>query len=226
MSRAFTLIELLVVVSIIAILLALLLPAINLARGAARSVQCQSNLRQTGMAMQGYAGDHHGMLPRARTPAVGATGNHLHWFEVITPYAGVQEQDRAGMTDGKVGIISGCPEFTYRSEHIDKLGYGFNHRLARPDSLANSLWYQSGKLPGPPVDWMLDSIAHSSQRILVADHSYWQFVSEQTTNAWRYSAWKPRHRDLRNAVFVDGHVQSIDEDRAWLTCERPADLVL
>lgn len=56
-ARAFTLIELLVVIAIIALLIAILLPALGQARSSARKSQCQSNLKQFGFGIQGYATD-------------------------------------------------------------------------------------------------------------------------------------------------------------------------
>src|SRR5688500_20278864 len=59
----FTLVELLVVIGIIAVLIALLLPALNRARQQAKAVQCQSNLRSIGQGLLIYAGMNKGTLP-------------------------------------------------------------------------------------------------------------------------------------------------------------------
>ncbi len=61
--QAFTLIELLVVIAIIGILTAILLPVMAAAKKRALRAQCVSNLRQIGIAFQGFANDYHGRLP-------------------------------------------------------------------------------------------------------------------------------------------------------------------
>src|SRR5438874_7372313 len=63
MKRAFTLVELLVVIGIIAVLIGILLPALNMARQHAVSVQCLANLRACGQTLYLYANQNRGFFP-------------------------------------------------------------------------------------------------------------------------------------------------------------------
>ncbi len=86
--KAFTLVELLVVIAIIGILIALLLPAVQAAREAARRMQCSNNLKQMGLALHTYA-DAHKVFPGCgfkRSKSQGSNSTRSSWMICILPY--------------------------------------------------------------------------------------------------------------------------------------------
>jgi prepilin-type N-terminal cleavage/methylation domain-containing protein len=85
-QRGFTLIELLLVVAIVSVLVALLSPALSLARDRARDIRCSANIRQGNVAFQAYFLDFKLFMPPLGTPW---GYNYGSWYNPVRPYAGM-----------------------------------------------------------------------------------------------------------------------------------------
>src|SRR4051812_27460758 len=106
----FTLVELLVVIAIIGVLVALLLPAVQSAREAARRTQCQSHLRQVGLAAQGY---HDTML---RFPAGWCKPHAASAICSFLPY--LEQGNRANTFDWTQDINGATTNAAARSQDV------------------------------------------------------------------------------------------------------------
>ena len=127
-SAAFTLVELLVVIGIISVLIAVLMPALGAARRQAQTIQCGSHLRTIGQAMQLYANDNKGRIPRDYWYDLEYKQGHILWAEAFGKYVGhplpevrdlSPSRDRIlGPEFAQIGVYQ-CPAFPDERQVLD-----------------------------------------------------------------------------------------------------------
>lgn len=140
---AFTLIELLVVISIIALLIAVLLPALSQARKTARDMQCLSNERQIMVAMLAYAEESDEKLPpidqRNVTIATGEVVGHFTWWAALGKL-GIMTTGLTPNLDNAASNPMLCPSDPQPSEWSDRFSsYGMNQYVTFTDYSPNGV---------------------------------------------------------------------------------------
>jgi prepilin-type N-terminal cleavage/methylation domain-containing protein len=209
MNRAFTLIELLVVISIIAVLAALLLPAIGLVRTSAKASACGSSLRQIGMAYEAYANDNDGLLASIRQ-----TGGKF-WLHLLAPYA--EAEGSSANTSSRQSVLWGCPAYAASRTTASEWDCGYSANpwpLRSGDNLLthnNISGSYNAIFPANNYrELAFSRITLRSQRMLTQDGDSWYRGATKFTAANAATAWLPRHGRREMAVFFDLHVESID----------------
>lgn len=211
-TGGFTLIELLVVIAVIAVLAAMLLPALSRARASAGRIRCLSNLHQLGLAGQMYWDDHNGNTFRYG----GSLTNkgRLYWFGWVGEGAeGQREFDpvpgalypymRGRTVENCPGMPRTLSQFKYKASTAMST-YGYNV-------------YLSTSVSQPPVN--VSRIRRPAGTAFLADAAQvntWQHpasASNPMLEEWYYidtSSNQPnghfRHSRRANVVFLDGHV--------------------
>jgi len=226
--RGFTLIELLVVVSIIAILAAMLLPAISTVRQAAQSAQCSSNLRQIFFAYGGYAQDADGLVARANIQ------NWRFWYQYVAEYAEASTADALASPDSisRRSVLWNCPAHTRRTANVWwQVPYGVNMWLMEPARDPATGWRYGNGWFEPPNGWTgafrefrFDRIERASQRALVADSLNWMILADPDVN--QPTLRSDRHRGKCNVVFCDGHVGALGWQDLRTSVDNPGALNL
>lgn len=186
----FTLIELLVVIAIIAILAAMLLPALSQARERGKATKCIGNLKQLGTAMSMYADDWNGFLPMCYD---GSSSLELDWQHMMRRYVNDQKWWIAAVS------VFYCP-----SASVMGLDYGMNWNIN---------CYNVRK------DTKLDRIINPNSVLLLSDsHTNATMVRESDQSYTQQP--NPAHSSAANILFCDLHVGKLRGEEINLTTNR------
>ena len=229
-AYSFTLIELLVVIAIIAILAAILMPALSSARERAKASSCAGNLKELGGAALAYADDNAGWVPNSHVltssgvSSLNTVGKYAFGpvsrkvaKNTLVPYIGGTIVDaESECVNYDVAKVALCPsgrrdntmKITCDSDYNAPNGsYAFNNFLAcRDKKELNGGW--SGKR------WhSMKNIKVPSSRLLISEiglnNDFGETVAIGDTRCnklWDYHLIKLRHNESANIVFADGHV--------------------
>lgn len=234
-QRGFTLIELLVVIAIILILAAILFPVFAKVRAKALQTACLNNLNQMGKACEMYQGAWGDVCVPFGAPFEYRDLNQNpprpggHWPILINPY--LRQIERGYITATSLGKIFRCPA----ALEEETTGWAFQRSYGMNEALGG--WYRGGT----PVVVPVSQAKYPSQTIRIAE-TEWQaqggsFMAARPEvydpnepTGWRFA---PRHNDVGEILWVDGHVSTMNMERyilrdggayrgqVWLRLEGP-----
>jgi len=238
-GKGFTLIELLVVIAIIALLMAMLIPALEQARNQARAVICKSNLRQWGLYWMMYGEDYEGSFSVGLIPAGGGGWHRGEWITALRPYINTRRRKKLLLCPMAKerhpdGEVYGGPFWTYVmggaiSGNIgdEECSYGMNNWLYNPpDDVSNiqnrpTKWnWRMMDVPGAAnIPVFLDSMwrgggpGYGIGNVRIeppSENGEWSGY-----NAEMHHFCIDRHKECINCVFLDWNVRKVGLKELW-----------
>jgi prepilin-type N-terminal cleavage/methylation domain-containing protein/prepilin-type processing-associated H-X9-DG protein len=211
-NPGFTLIELLVVIAIIAILAAMLLPALSKSKATAKRIQCLSNLRQMSIAGHVYVDDNADFYPIAY---YWDETNSIDYAWDLTTIEGDPNRVIPGLLWQGQGNaqIQQCPSFAGGANWLTDPYTGYNY---------NTSYIGHGQYESIPEPARNSAVNHPAKTVLFGDGQYSggadKFMRAPFPNPGDAVFWGRnsgtqgfRHQNRSNAAFCDGHAESLRE---------------
>ncbi len=235
--KGFTLIELLVVIAIIAVLLAVIMPSLRMARSAARRVVCQSNLKQIGLAWNAYLEDNEGAFLYGINAYLyyggwtGLSGEPNRPLNTYFNLPTTEENENAAKIFCCPADRGGVPgsRLHKRVYRVYGTSYITNIFLIGPGGFPDFSYFYPSPLRTPEVvllgekinarlpDINIDDVANPSRLLLIGDYGW---ISQWEPTPLPYQMWKELAEwhdrvDCHNLAFLDSHVEFLNIRRGY-----------
>ncbi|MGI5925063.1 MAG: DUF1559 domain-containing protein [Lentisphaeria bacterium] len=208
-KRHFTLIELLVVIAIIAILAAMLLPALAKARNKAQNMSCISNLKQIGLASNMYTDDNE---PRIVSYSSSGNKETPYWGDSLLPYTGDLKVFKCPLNLLAIKQKDTAPYAIWRYNDTGKpatnIGYSYGLNCWNYTDCARGPQNRTTpEIPKPSAVILISDGAGSSPSGIGAGAWSYDAIRGQMVNTSQNSVHF--QEDKANCTFVDGHVEGV-----------------